>query len=360
MSSSWFETAYAYLSAGNSVLPATEQKHPPFPWDIYKQRPPTIGELAVWGTDGYTRFGIVTGAVSEREMIDFDNKSECVAAGFGAAEVFLAWALLVEEGAPGLMERITIEQTPSGGVHGHYRCRSIEGNTKLARYCTNPEAEPRDRRVYALIETRGEGGFTVVAPSPGYVITQGDIASPATITADERGVLIGAARALNRYIEPERTKGETRHRVGSATGPRPGDDYNRRATCEQVLDIMERGGWTVVRRLSDRFRLRRPGKDDGQSATLFADPCTLYVFSSNAYPFEQETAYAPFGIFAEIEYGGDYRKAARSLGSQGYGTPLAKRRTTDTSLSGRLVDDDAHATWLKGHTATPEERAQWL
>jgi hypothetical protein len=58
------------------------------------------------------------------ECIDFDL---C-----GAA--WPAWRELVETNAPGLIEQLYIERSPSGGRHVLYRCAAPEGNQKLTEW----------------------------------------------------------------------------------------------------------------------------------------------------------------------------------------------------------------------------------
>jgi hypothetical protein len=44
----------------------------------------------------------------------------------------------------------------------------------------------------------------------------------------------------------------------------------------------------------------------------------LYVFSSNAYPFEPGRAYSKFAAFTLVNCGGDFSTAASILARQGY------------------------------------------
>jgi hypothetical protein len=56
----------------------------------------------------------------------------------------------------------------------------------------------------------------------------------------------------------------------------------------------------------------------GTSATTnYAGSDLLYVFSSNAHPFEPETAYDKFAAYALLEHG-DFQAAARLLALKGY------------------------------------------
>jgi hypothetical protein len=65
---------------------------------------------------------------------------------------------------------------------------------------------------------------------------------------------------------------------------------------------------------------RRPGKDSGISATVnYAASGLLYVFSTNAHPFEEGQGYGKFRAYALLNHGSDYSKAARALQAEGYG-----------------------------------------
>src|SRR5690606_35000535 len=104
------------------------------------------------------------------------------------------------------------EQTPNG-VHLVYRCPDgVEGNQKLAqRECGGCEEHPDGTlsngrpAVHALIETRGEGGYIVSAPSNGsvhasgkpYVLMSAPLSDIATIDASERDILLGIARSMD-------------------------------------------------------------------------------------------------------------------------------------------------------------------
>lgn len=103
----------------------------------------------------------------------------------------------------------------------------------------------------------------------------------------------------------------------SGTGTRPGDDFNRHADWPSLL---QSHGWVPVRQRGEVTFWRRPGKDAGISATTnYAGSGLLYVFSSNAAPFESDTACTPFAAYALLEHGGDFVAAARALSAQGHG-----------------------------------------
>ena len=149
-------TAMAYLAAGLSCLPAAKaRKHPAIgSWKNWQTRLPTEVEVRAWFSNAHDAICVVSGAVSGNlECMDFDN----------GGELFAAW---MEKVDTGLLAKLVIEQTPSGGYHVCYRCESpVEGNLKLAR-------GNRDGKLKTLIETRGEGGLFLCAPTEGYALQQ--------------------------------------------------------------------------------------------------------------------------------------------------------------------------------------------
>ena len=328
-------TATAYLRSGLCVLPAIrEEKRTAFglSWKEFQERLPTEEEVDSWFPRA-SALCIVAGDISGGlEMIDFDNRGE----------LFAAWKDIVEAQGD-LFSRLLVETSQSGGKHVVFRCESaIEGNLKLAeRLIPTPDKTPIviNGKTYkpagsgpfsvtlTLIETRGEGGLFLCAPSPGYVIEQGSFENLPILTASERAILISAARSLTENVPQV-------ERHASPVSPespdvRPGDEFNESG---DVRSVLIRAGWSLVRGGSNEY-WRRPGKNGGWSATL--KDRVLYVFSSNCDPFEPGKAYAPFSVYALLEHGGNFAAAASELISEGYGIP--KIVPTPVDLSGFMV-----------------------
>ncbi|MBQ7652228.1 MAG: DUF3987 domain-containing protein [Victivallales bacterium] len=300
--------AQEYLAAGLSVLPASRRnKHPVLKtWTEFQGRLPTEKEVDSWFRASDDAVCIVCGKVSGNlECIDFDSHGE----------LFPKWAEALPQE---LFDRLVIERTPSGGFHVSYRCADeICGNIKLA-------VGMRDGKRTTLIETRGEGGLILCAPSRGYALCQGDYEHLPTLTADERETLLKAAWALNEVAEEEEQQPTQSEHAPSAMQPiaadgtpvRPGDDFNARGDLRALL---QRHGWKPLRTTADgnEHWQRRGKKGDGTSATLKDN--SFYVFSSNASPFEPEKSYSPFMVYALLEHGGDCAEAASALAKEGYG-----------------------------------------
>lgn len=307
------ETALQYTRAKISVIPIRSDgsKAPAEEWKPFQSKIADPGTLRRWFANG-AGIGIIAGSVSGGlEIIDFE-------AGAPVPE----WADMVGDHAAGLTSRLVVVRTPSGGYHCYYRSSEIAGNQKLAMR-RGPDGRPK-----VVIETRGSGGYVIAPGSPAachpsgktYRLVKGDFSQIPTVTPDERNLLLDCARSFNEVVTP---KAETRRpSPGIATGNRPGDDFNRSVTWGEIL---EPAGWKLLRRVGDIEHWRRPGKQGfGISATAnYMGSDLLYVFSSNAYPFEPERSYTKFAAFALLSFEGDFSRATRELAARGYGRRTA-------------------------------------
>lgn len=313
MTAPMLETALAAHHAGLCVLPPREDgtKAPDTnAWKHYQTVLSSRQEIHAWYAAGQrSGIGFVTGAVSGNlELLDFDD-----------VETYETFRELAHAAGLGiLVERVEagyLEASP-GGRHWLYRCETITGNTKLAR-------RPAGEGIHVLIETRGEGGYVVAAPSNGrvhpeggvYRLLRGGVGSIATITPDERAELHRIAASLDRMPKADARDPRT---AGAGNG-RPGDDYNERG---DVLGLLEAHGWTVVFESGGVTHLRRPGKDRGTSATfgLGSGGRLFYPFTTST-AFDAEQPYCPFAVYATLEHGGDFKAASKALRHQGYGEP---------------------------------------
>lgn len=324
--------AQEYLKSGLSIIPirADGSKAPALcQWKTYQSTQPQTAELSDWFAKQCVGIAVIAGAVSGGlEIIDFDD-----------AQTITPWLTLVEESAPGLVERLPMVSTPTGGLHVYYRCEVIGWNTKLAeRDIKVAEGTTGARfvdghwiKIETLIETRGEGGYVLAPGSPAqchpaqkpYDLIRGSLTDIPKLTPSERLVLLECAKALNervkdaKVIAPERLgkKGDTTNAL------RPGDDFNQRG---DLRGLLEKHGWSRNGKLSVGERWKRPGGSRA-SATLFNASGLLYVFSTNATPFECDRAYTPFAAYAALEHSNDYAAAARALNEQGYGEQKPKK-----------------------------------
>jgi Bifunctional DNA primase/polymerase, N-terminal len=338
-------TAIAYLQANRAVLPIAPGRKAPslttagepeeIAWKPYQRMLPRPWQVRAWFRGPRLMgIGIAAGPVSGATLDD-GTRVALEFMDIDAPDVVPVYeGLVIVRGYGKLLASLPCEDTPKGGRHYGYLCRTWGGNTVFARRKIGRKPDGSDD-VTTLIETRGEGGLCVVAPTPpgihpehperGYVMVRGTWERIPIITPEARHALWECARALNEYVGPDHPEPQRRITREQA-GDDPGDHYNGRVTQAEVLAILERHGWVRDHRLGEVDYLRRPGKNKGWSATLgHVAPKVLYVFSSNASPFEGPhkdhlgTPYDPFGVYTRLEHGGDFSAAAKVLAAHGYG-----------------------------------------
>ncbi len=310
-------TALEFANQGISVVPvATDGTKRPgiASWKQYQETRPTTAELMTWFADAQG-VGVICGKVSGNlEMLELEGRAVADKMHLDLKE------MAGNAGLGEVWDRINngyVEMTPSGGIHWLYRIDGeVPGNTKLAR-------KPGDEdKVEVLAETRGEGGFVIVAPTNGtchpsggaWTMLVGSAKSIPTLTVAERQ---GLHQLFATFDCVPKVEFVTEELAPKGVNLTPGDDYNAKVTWEQVLEPL---GWKkVYTNKAGVTSWRRPGKSEGISATTnHAGNDKFFVFSSSTQ-FEPERSYSKFAIFTLVEHQGDFTASARALRSQGYG-----------------------------------------
>ncbi len=275
-----------YLDAGLSVFPVRSDKTPAVTWGQYRDRKPTIQEYENWGLP----IALIAGQVI---CVDFDD----------AGSQYGPWVDLVESQVPGLVNRLVIQRTPSGGKHCVYKTPEKMNNVKLAQNA--------DRKV--LIETRGEGGYFIISPSTGYDLIQGDFLNIPALTPDEHNCLITSAKSLNQLSTAPSPEMEAK--TNTTIGITPFDEYD--LTNNPIQELLS-AGWSVVFSRNGTTYLRRPGKEKGISATWNHIPNRFFCFSSST-AFENEHIYKASAVYTILKHNGNFKAAAKDLFNQGFG-----------------------------------------
>jgi hypothetical protein len=331
-------TALEYISAGLSVLPLGQDKKPSVDWKQYQAQIADPSTIHTWfGNGSVSQIGIVCGSVSNNlEVIDVDEKYN-----IDPASLLERYKDIVNIHSPGLIDRLVIEKTQKSGYHLIYRCDTIAGNKKLASRPTTADelTTAPDLKCKTLIETRGQGGYIMCAPSLNYALIQGEFNAIPTITLEERTALMEAAKSMNEYIDtPYIVSGINKKKPGIR---RPGDDYNIRGN---ITDVLEAAGWKKAFNSQGVEHWIRPGKSFGVSATFNYIENMFYVFSSNASQFEPEKAYSKFAVYSILKHSGNFEEAATALAEEGYGDSLVSR--VETFLTDRY---DFRRNIIKGN-----------
>jgi pyruvate/2-oxoglutarate dehydrogenase complex dihydrolipoamide acyltransferase (E2) component len=324
--------------AGLCVLPikADGTKKPAVSWLEYKVNRTTPEQHDGWFDGGRPRgiavvYGEVSGGV---ELIEFE--------GLAIREGLLddVTQIMNDSGLGEPWSAVLggwVSESPSGGRH--YRVRvegGVPGNSKLASRLAREDEyteeeqqrlreKPNSRIVRVLIETRGEGGYGLVEPSSGavhasgrpYVRLAGGPGSIPVLDAETVDAIRNACRMVDALPQPEAVKTAPRPAPPRTDGSlRPGDDFEARASWEEIL----RG---IFRPLSTRGSETYWGWADGvggvKATTGKDEHDRLFVFATGS-EFQSEVPYSKFGAYALLQHGGDHKAAARELARRNYGS----------------------------------------
>jgi hypothetical protein len=306
--------ALAAREAGLCVIPpkGNGSKAPLIAWKGHQHTQTTVQQLQEWYADeSQTGIGAVLGKASKNvELLEFDD--------FATYDEFVK--LAHDAGLGDLVHRIEAgycEETPNG-VHWLYRCDVVEQNQKLARRLkSDDEREHPNDNIKALIETRGEGGYVVLAPTHGlvhpshkpYTMRSGSYGTIGEITPAEREQLFNLARSLDAMPRTE-TEDRGSVRLPGEEGERPGDYFNRTRTW---ADVLTPHGWREHFTRGDETYWTRPGRERVISATTnYAGLDLLKVFSTST-EFDTTRTYSKFGAHTLLNYGGDFGNSARAI-----------------------------------------------
>jgi putative DNA primase/helicase len=380
------EAALAWFRNNFCVIPpvATGRKSPLVDWKDYQVERPPHHLMRLWyNQETQHGVGLLCGQVSGNlEMLETEA---CVQ----RDDEFVTRIenAMLDAGLYDLWESMHAkyhEFTPAGGVHLLYRISDhpAPGNTKIAQRPKDPARyTDKDRDTMArtpaavimetLIETRGEGGYVIVAPSQGPVHPTGnpwvlgygcEPGRVPTITWEQREALVAVLAGFDvprpRVERPVKVA-PMPDRIGTRSLVKVGDDFNERADWAAIL---EPHGWTYHHSEGATVYWERPGGSStgGHSATTGRDPGNdrLWVFSS-ATVFPTEESITKFAAFTTLNHGGDWRTATKDLASQGYGeqrAPAPPKAPVFGDLDipasmGSSVDFDAEAT-VEGSTSS--------
>lgn len=230
------------------------------------------------------------------------------------------------------LERGCSETSPSGGIHWIIRVVDgpANGNTKLAM-----RLDPDDpKKTQVLAETRGRGGWTIVAGSFGrthksgkpYALRSG---SPLTIprfTVAERDAiyrLFGTLDELPEVTKPASVPKEIARRDRPAGELLPGDDFEQRGTWHDVLP----SGWVRISSGGKCDSWSMHGAGGRKTADLYHESDTLYIYDTDCPGSQRKLS--KFAAFAWLRHNGDFRAAAAELYAAGYGSRVESTRKPD-------------------------------
>lgn len=320
--------AVKLVKAGLSVIQIADGKRPAGKWSEFQDRLPTEIEAS----SIVPPIGIICGKVSGGLFcIDADTKND------PGDEIYTMWKNSIKETFPELLKKLIVERTPSGGFHFIGRCQKPIRNRKLAGHADNEKA---------ALETRGEGGYFVCAPSPGYTLTQGSFTEIQTITPEEFDFIINSAVALNKQVKNE----FSHHNENNENTPF--NEYDKKCTPKEFASLLTGCGWKITKTNGTHYQLQRPGKKGRDpSGTVNYIPDRFYCFTTSTC-FESEKVYKPSAVYAMLYHSGDFSAAAKALYQQGYGEKKTSFKQPHFSVpkisSADKIKDSLLNVWKNG------------
>ena len=312
-----------------SAIPVNSDKTPMVAWKEFQNRLPSQDECKKWGSMKKGGIAVICGKISNNlEIIDIDNKIN------NATAIFEDICKQIKHNRQKLFDNLVIEKSKNNGYHIIYRCEKIEGNKKLARQ------KDLDGNILTIIETRGEGGYCLVYPTPHYERIQKNILGVNEITIDEREYLFTLCKMYNTIQEKEANFSNFKTYEYNENTDKIGDLYNQK---DDFIDVLLKHGWSIIKEENDKIHFKRPGKSErGNSATFLKEPRIFYVFSSNALPFESEQSYSPFAVYSILEWNGDFKEAVKRLANE---YPEFKQKTTNKKTTIKHTNENINEFW---------------
>jgi len=257
-------------------------------------------EISTW-IKKEKQIGIITGSASGITVIDID----LVAPGVFGTD-------------PSVFPDTFTVRTPSGGLQKYYQ------------YDPHISQSQQGFAKYPKVDIRNNGGQVGAVPSSMDYMKKYEGKEPVHIIGSytvESGSIVNLA-PFPIHLFQEYVIHENREIKKPLATDRPGDVFN--ASTVSWDDLLCPLGF--VRGATDKKSTHwvRPGKNDGSTGAT-TKVCEdgverLFVFSTNAHPFESWSAekhnsYTKFQVFALLYHQGDFSSAARDVKKQGFSSP---------------------------------------
>lgn len=330
------KAAQEYKKLGVSVIATDGNKRSIQQWKKFQETPPTDKELLdMFSNPKAQGIATICGVVSGNlEVIDVDCKYDLT------GSLFEDFMQAVVDANKKLAQNLVVAKTKGGGYHILYRCNEIEGNQKLAqRFTTEDERKDNPHeKVKVLIETRGEAGYVIAAPTEGYKYIQNTARNLPKLKSEDRSLLLNIARSFNTVIEEVHHHGYIESKPFNKS---PFQDFNERG---DIIGLLQKHGWKVVKETNDKTVFLRPGETTSKSSGDYNRKLGLFSVFTTSSEFEANKGYRPSAIYAMLECGNDYKIAAKKLLTEGYGEPYKKiakdvRRFVERNTEDGVTDE---------------------
>jgi len=317
----YVKLAKQWSANGFSVIPVNAEKNPAiFTWTEYQQKPMTPEECEkhfknCWG------MALLMGGPKKLTALDLDLK-------YSKNKFFLDE---YKEAIPNsILKKFYVQTTMNKGNHFVFTSDVVEKNQKLASRETSYEEKHEvyteayknlrtrgkalkialNHNSLTFLETRGEGGYILISPTPGYEKVYGKIQH---ISAEEYMEVMTISRSFNEYAETIKNFKIDKYKNSNIN---PFDVYNKRG---DVLAVLYNNGWEMVSEDKNNVRLKRAGNPSSKSSALFDKQTRVFNVFSTSTNFEPNKGYAAASVFVLLEADDDTELAYKLLINDGFG-----------------------------------------
>ena len=286
---------------GFSIIPCKETKAPDGAWKQYQETARTPEQVSLLKS---TKFGIVTG-YNNLEVIDIDLKVFSTLK--EQKEFWDEYLGFLTDNIDDFENKFVIKKTLNKGFHILYKCKKIQGNTKIAKLKGHTEA---------LIETRGIGGMVIAYEDTLSKINYHQIQE---ISEEDRDIIWSCSRTYNYVTDiPIEPKKEPKEYL--ETEITCWDDFNEKTS---IFDIIG-SDFSIVATHQKKYVIKRHGSSSPTSGYVYKEDNRMYLFSTGTiYPHEKQVT--PFIAYAFKNCNGNFSDAAKELYEKGFGSRLKSK-----------------------------------
>lgn len=286
---------------GYSVIPCGENKAPIGAWKKHQEIARTTDEIELLNSP---KFGLVTG-YNNLEVIDIDCKTLST---LKEQKDFLDEYLgFLTDNIDDFEKKFVIKKTLNKGYHILYRCKTLKGNTKIAKLKGSQEA---------LIESRGIGGMVIAYDDTLSKINYHEIKE---ISEEDREILWSCSRTYNYVddiaIEPIKKKTEYQENEIACW-----EDFNNKT---DIFDVIG-NDFQIVANHTKKYVIKRHGSASPHSGYVYKEENKMFLFSTGTiYPHEKQIT--PFIAYAWKNHNGNFSDTAKDLYQKGFGSRLKSK-----------------------------------
>lgn len=287
--------------SGFSIIPCAENKAPIGAWKKYQTEARTPDQIEQLSSPKY---GIVTG-YNNLEVIDIDCKTLSTLK--EQKDFWDEYFGFLKDNIDDFEKKFVIKKTLNKGFHILYRCKTLKGNTKIAKLKGSTEA---------LIESRGIGGMVIAYDD---TLTSINYHQIQEVSEEDREILWSCSRTYNYVeeipIEPKKLKNEYQENEIACW-----DDFNQKT---DIFDVIG-SDFTIVANHAKKYVIKRHGSSSPHSGYVYKEDNRMYLFSTGTiYPHEKQVT--PFIAYAWKNHNGDFSSTAKDLYQKGYGSRLKSK-----------------------------------